>query len=64
MVDSPDWQTAEYHEDQQDQQHESQATAGAVAPIAAMRPGWDGTEKHQDQQDEKNGSEWHDCRLS
>lgn len=52
------------HQDEHNQQYQTQATAGAVTPTAAVRPGWNGTEEHQDQQDQENGSEWHGCLLS
>ena len=47
------------HQKQDDDQHQSQATTGPVAPTAAMRPVWDGADQHQYQNDQQNGSQSH-----
>ncbi len=56
-------QSAQYRQDQQNHEHESQSTAGVVAPTTTMRPSRDRTQQHENQQNNENGSE-HDGCLS
>jgi len=47
--------TSEYRQDHNDQQNQSNATAGVISPARAVRPGGQRAEQKQDQNDEEDG---------
>ena len=49
--------SAEQKQHQQNDQRQPDATAGAVAPTAAMRPGWKYADQYQNQNDQQDGSQ-------
>ena len=38
------------HQNNEDQQHQAQTTAGVIAPVSAVWPSGDGAEQHEKQQ--------------
>jgi hypothetical protein len=44
------------HENQDNDQQQSESSAGKVSPVSTVRESWQGTKQQQYQDDEKNGS--------